>query len=161
MELHSMFLCNTTFEVAIRFPRRGNQTPRDLCFISTKINHYKTVQQMIDLYPDCLQWRRQVIKHYRTDLTAQTKGKDWNEMADEWEARHQRHPITEWIEWSTGCVDYNRVYAGFASVSREHLLPRSPSAKTFRPLYHWSRLFSLVKKTVGHAVRFSKEIPDA
>src|SRR5271168_1041657 len=75
MELHSMFLCNTTFEVAIRFPRRGNQTPRDLCFISTKINHYKTVQQMIDLYPDCLQWRRQVIKHYRTDLTAQTKGK--------------------------------------------------------------------------------------
>jgi hypothetical protein len=77
---------------------------------------------MIDLYPDCLQWRRQVIKHYGTDLAAQTKGKDWNEIADEWEAQHQRHPITEWIKWSTGCVDYNCVYAGFASVSREHLL---------------------------------------
>jgi hypothetical protein len=89
---------------------------------------------MIDLYPDCIQWRRQVIKHHGTDLTAQTKGKDWNEIADEWEARNQRHPITEWIEWSTGCVDYNRVYAGFASVSREHLLPHSPSAKTFRPV---------------------------
>jgi hypothetical protein len=127
-----------------------SQRRKERYFINTKVNHHKTVQEMLDLYPGNLRWRSRILKHYGTNLTTKTKGKDWNEIADEWEAQCQQYPITEWVEWTTNSMDYNRIYAGFASVGREHLLPPKRLPKSFNPICHMRKLLGSLDSSIRY-----------
>ena len=66
----------------------------------------------------------------------------------------QKHPITEWVEWSRNFCDFNRIFAGFASVGREHLLPPKPVSyrTSFSPLVHWSMLFRQLGDLINQIV---------
>jgi hypothetical protein len=93
---------------------------------------------MLDLFPKSDTWRQSIFKHYGFDFQTKTKGMDWNEIAALWEAENGKHPITHWVEWSSGNCDYDRVLSGFVSVGWESLLPPRPlRGLTLKPYHGW------------------------
>lgn len=45
-----------------------------------------TVQQMLGLYAQESRWETAVIRFYGIDLIAETRGKTWSEIAEDWKA---------------------------------------------------------------------------